>query len=163
MEGISKGALDGNLNEKERATVIKRIADFIKKEGSGLGHRRYKCSCCDRSSNCICSRYVFSYLLCTGLNLLNVVVSIFLLDKFIGESSHNRPDFVTFLVILVLISGTSEHKHNFLSLGPLWIDSLGDDTDLKRNEAKSVLTTLFPRYIHLEYQVRFQMFEFQVF
>jgi len=102
--------LDANLNEKERATVIKRIADFIKKEGSGLGHRRY----------------AFSYLLCTGLNLLNVVVSIFLLDKFIG---------------------TSEHKHNFLSLGPLWIDFLGDDTDLKRNEAKSVLTTLFPREV----------------
>ena len=49
MEGISKGALDANLNEKERATVIKRIADFIKKEGRGLGHRRYSCSCWEGS------------------------------------------------------------------------------------------------------------------
>ena len=30
-------------------------------------------------------RYALSYLFCTGLNLLNVVVSIFLLDRFIGE------------------------------------------------------------------------------
>ena len=36
MEAIAKGAKD----EKDRATVIKRIADFIKKEGRGLGHRR---------------------------------------------------------------------------------------------------------------------------
>jgi len=83
------------------------IANFIKKEGTGLGHRRY----------------AFSYLLCTGLNLLNVVVSIFLLDRFIRTS-----------------------EQNFLSLGPRWIDSLGDDTD-KRDRANSFLTTLFPREV----------------
>ena len=41
MEAISKGASDaGNLKEEEQERVIKRIADFIKKEGRGLGHRR---------------------------------------------------------------------------------------------------------------------------
>ena len=42
MEAIAKGASDaGNLKEEaEKERVIKRIADFIKKEGRGLGHRR---------------------------------------------------------------------------------------------------------------------------
>ena len=41
MEAISKAALGaGNLKEEERTRVIKRIADFIKKQGRGLGHRR---------------------------------------------------------------------------------------------------------------------------
>ena len=42
MEAIAKGASDaGNLKgEAEKERVIKRIADFIKKEGRGLGHRR---------------------------------------------------------------------------------------------------------------------------
>jgi len=110
MEAIAKGASDaGNLKEEaEKERVIKRIADFIKKEGRGLGHRRY----------------AFSYLFCTGLNLLNVVVSIFLLDRFIR----------------------TQDEHKFLSLGPRWIDSLSDNAT-EAASANSFLTTIFPREV----------------
>ena len=42
MEAIAKGIAkgDSNANPNERARVIKRIADFIKKEEKGRGHRR---------------------------------------------------------------------------------------------------------------------------
>ena len=38
MEAIAKGASSAKPNK--RATAIKRIADFFKKEDRGLGHRR---------------------------------------------------------------------------------------------------------------------------
>jgi len=104
MEAIAKAAKNANLKEKERANVINRIAHFIKAQERGFGHRRY----------------AFSYLLCTGLNLLNVVVNIFLLDRFLGTS-------------------------NFLSLGPRWLNSL-KDSDSGETSA-GFLKTIFPREV----------------
>ena len=125
MEGISKGALASNLNEKERAIVIKRIAHFIKKEGTGLGHRRYSCCCCcDGSSNCICCRYAFSYLLCTGLNLLNVVVSIFLLDRFIRKSFHLFLCFLLTTSVVYNIHFQAHQNRTFCHLDPVGLTPL---------------------------------------
>ena len=40
MEAIAKAVKNASLKEKERASVINRIAHFIKAQEKGLGHRR---------------------------------------------------------------------------------------------------------------------------
>ena len=40
MEAIAKAVKNASLKEKERASVINRIAHFIKAQERGFGHRR---------------------------------------------------------------------------------------------------------------------------